>query len=340
NFLRSVIFNFELLTFALSIPLLLLAGAGMIVAIAQNYRLARLLIIITLIYLYTVTLIVPHRELRFFLHIYPALFFFIGCTIKLVWKFLAAPPKIFLSPRSLRLIVASLLLAILAGLLNSTAQEIESFASPAYRNDILLRLARYVKEHTNTNNKAIWVGDYFDIRTDQLSIPEKTEFGTDSYYLFQANANSISYFSNRRIYDGHPNFFLQHVSLQKFGGSLQSSDLILLNTGNMQSLYVYTFTEPWSFVAESAGSGSGIFLESKQGQQLRLTQVEDGLEVRGQAAPFLIWRLILNNDVDAFMYGRPVLQFPYLLKTRSLKLADLKALMVVPLGKPQEVLTN
>jgi hypothetical protein len=325
---------------SLSIPLIAVIITGFILAIYTNDRLGRLLTIIAAIHLFVMTVLLVNREARYFLQIYPAFYYFVGVAIKrggLLWSEPSAPS----TSRRARFIAAAVALIVIAGVLRGTAAEARSFTDESYRNDLLIRLGRYVKDHTEAQNRVYWVGNWFGISPKSPAAEERSFFNRDFYYTFHANASALAYYANRQSstisYINPP-----QEKIDKPG----QGDLIVLNLNepdseNLNPVRVYSFEGFRNFerdAAESPRADEAIFIETRKRTRLSLVKRSEGFEVRGEGAPFLIWDISLKKYGSIFMNAMPLPQLPGLLRSSApIEANDLDSLTVIPLGTPQNL---
>src|SRR5262249_4011583 len=154
-----------------------------------------------------------------------------------------------------------------------------SFADLSYRSDVVLRMARYVRENTSPQNKVYWVGEWLTLGPEYPNAEESPEFRKEFYYFFNANSNSLSYYTDRRGFTLYPFPPVQNVIEKPERG-----DLIFYNPNRTSAGSGASFTEPIRVYAfdqyqlyERDGSLPLTFVDAAGGNRISIRRVEGGL---------------------------------------------------------------
>jgi hypothetical protein len=224
---------------------------------------------------------------------------------------------------------------ILIFVIYGTGQEIASFADPAYQNDLILRLSRAVKNDSSAQSRIFWIGVPTTISPGETIFIDEEGSRKESYYLYHASANAISYYSDRAAFNLYP--YSTNFTLQSFQGMLQNSDQIVINTGDpLQPLQRHRFTQLQVFTVDSESNNSKIFTEPGNRARIVLSVTENGLQLTGPRVPLLLWEIRLRTNENIFLNCLPVLQLPLIL-TVDAKLSEINEINAVVLDNPPEL---
>ncbi|MEW6735490.1 MAG: hypothetical protein AB1489_29635 [Acidobacteriota bacterium] len=334
NFSESVYYTFELLIRSFSLPLLLVGLLGMILAIKCWDRWSRLLIIIFVIHLTVMTVLLLHREARYFLQIYPVIYFFIGLALKRSIE-LWSRSGVAVRGYYMSIVGVAITLSLLVSVLYGTATEVKSFTDSCYRDDLIIRLGRYLNRELAPHQKAVWLGGYHNLLPTNTQFIDGSRFYGEFYYTYSAHANAVAYYSDRRCYGLYP-----FPPSPARSGRLARGDLIILapdfppQLAAKQPFRIYLFEELKEFRREGSQGDTVSFVEPASGGRILLLADAGKFRIQDNSRQqLLLWELALGNQTNLFMNALP-LPLEKFTTPVPVAIKDIDKLLMIPLVTP------
>ncbi len=286
---------------------------------------ARLMALIAITHIAALTLLVLFKEARYFIQIYPMLYYFVGIAAERAYEKIDRE-----NGRVWRLATAAIAIITLGLILRGTSGEAANFSDSEYRNDVIIRMGQYVRDHSDARNKILFIGEPILINPGNLNLTEDDGINREFYYRFSTNANAIDYYSDRRSYSLFPFEPTPAVKDRPNPG-----DLMLLGPSSAAPVTtIFPIQRLANFERKNEENGAAIFVDTFSHARLQAAKGAK-LQLQGGNQLYLIWDIILRNQAHIFMDAAPLPPAPAITAPPlAVATDDVSGLLLIPLDAP------